>query len=478
MITQMKDKVAIHWFRQDLRLSDNPALKRASQHDNVLPIYILDDINAAENRMGAASRLWLHHSLQSLNKSLDNALSIYCGDPIDILDDIIARFNVTTVYWNRCYEPWRINRDKTIKAHLKEKNIVVESTNGSLLWEPWEIENKSGSPYKVFTPFYRKGCLLAAPPREPIPTPQNVHYSHDTKKSLTVDNLALLPKIHWDQELVSRWDIGEAGANARFEQFIEEGLQDYKEGRNIPSKPYVSRISPYLHFGEISPNQLWYTVRSITDDAQGDHFCSELGWREFSHSQLYYHPDLPTNNLQYKFDHFPWIEDNSLLQAWQKGQTGVPMVDAGMRELWQAGYMHNRVRMIVGSFLVKNLRLHWHHGERWFWDTLVDADLANNSASWQWVSGCGADAAPYFRIFNPVTQGKKFDKDGDYVRRFIPELVNLPSKYLFAPWEAPENVLKEAGITLGSTYPKPIVDLKLSRNAALEAFQSLKRVVL
>ncbi len=474
----MKDKVAIHWFRQDLRLSDNPALKHAAMHDTVLPIYILDDINAAENAMGAASRFWLHHSLRSLNTSLKNKLSLYCGNPIDILNDLISRFDVTTVYWNRCYEPWRIDRDAKIKAHLKEKNIAVKSTNGALLWEPWEIKNKSGSPYKVFTPFYKKGCLQAADPREPIAPPENAHYLHDTKKSLELDGLALLPKIRWDRQMEPYWTIGEAGANTRFEAFIEEGLQDYKEGRNIPSKPYVSRLSPYLHFGEISPNQLWHTIRNIDDDEQVDHFCSELGWREFSYSQLYYHPDLPTNNLQSKFNHFPWIEDNDLLHAWQQGKTGVPMVDAGMRELWQTGYMHNRVRMIAASFLVKNLRLHWHHGERWFWDTLVDADLANNSASWQWVSGCGADAAPYFRIFNPVTQGKKFDANGHYVRDFIPELRNLPNKYLFSPWEAPEKVLKEAGIILGTTYPKPIIDLQLSRKAALEALQSLKKIAL
>ena len=264
-------------------------------------------------------------------------------------------------------------------------------------------------------------------------------------------------------------------AQNRFKAFVDEGLSFYKDGRNFPAKPYVSRLSPYLHFGEISPSQLWQTVRSVGDDKHIEHFCSELGWREFSYSQLYHNPELPHKNLQLKFDAFPWVENAEHLHAWQTGRTGIPMVDAGMRELWQTGYMHNRVRMIVGSFLVKNLRIHWHHGEHWFWDTLIDADLANNSASWQWIAGCGADASPYFRIFNPVTQGHKFDPNGEYVRQYIPEIASLPNKYLFNPWESPNLVLKTAGVELGSTYPCPIVDLKQSRKSALMAFQSLKK---
>ena len=471
----MTEGVAIHWFRQDLRLSDNPALTLAAKHEDVLPIYILDDENAGKYTMGGASLWWLHHSLVSLNNSLGGALSLYCGNPIDILDDIVTRFGVKAVYWNRCYEPWRIERDAKIKDHLKSKGLGMKSTNGSLLWEPWAIKKEDGTSYKVFTPFYRKGCVQAEPPREPLPVPKNVKYHQDNEGSLSLDKLRLLPDIRWDQQLEPLWDIGEGGAHTRFQKFIKEGLTHYKDGRNLPSKPYVSRLSPYLHFGEISPNQLWYAVRTIGDDKHIDHFCSELGWREFSYSQLYHNPDLPSKNLQPKFDAFPWVEDGTLLDAWKKGKTGVPMVDAGMRELWQTGYMHNRVRMIVGSFLVKNLRLHWHQGEQWFWDTLVDADLANNSASWQWIAGCGADAAPYFRIFNPVTQGKKFDPDGSYVRQLIPEITALPDKYLFNPWEAPGNILKEAGVELGTTYPKPVVDLKQSRDAALAAFQSLEQ---
>ena len=471
----MKKNVTIHWFRQDLRLTDNPAFTLAAKHGDVLPIYILDNENAGKYSMGGASRWWLHHSLISLNNSLGGSLSLYCGNPINILDDIVARFNVKSVYWNRCYEPWRIERDATIIDHLKTKGVGITSTNGSLLWEPWAVKKDDDTSYKVFTPFYRKGCLQTEPPRKPLPIPKNVEYQPDYKGCLSLDQLKLLPDSRWDQRLEPLWEIGEREAHIRFQQFIKEGLSQYKDGRNLPAKPFVSRLSPHLHFGEISPNQIWYGVRTISDDKHIDHFCSELGWREFSYSQLYYNSDLPTKNLQPKFDAFPWLEDGTSLNAWKKGQTGVPMVDAGMRELWQTGYMHNRVRMIVGSFLVKNLRQHWYQGAKWFWDTLVDADLANNSAGWQWIAGCGADAAPYFRIFNPVTQGKKFDPDGSYVRQFIPEITALPDKYLFNPWEAPGYILKEAGVELGTTYPKPVVDLKQSRDAALAAFQSLKQ---
>ena len=470
----MTKKIAIHWFRQDLRLSDNPALIKAATHEAIIPIYILDDDNAGNHVMGRASRFWLHHSLQALNASMGNKLSVYHGNPQTILDAILKRFDVEAVYWNRCYEPWRMRRDAIIEDNLERRGIEVHTCNGSLLWEPWDTKKDDGTPYKVFTPFYRRGCFNAEVPRAPLPKPENINYLDDSSHA-RIDALNLLPKIPWDKKLELHWDIGEEGAHKRFEAFVDEGLSFYKDGRSLPSKPYVSRLSPYLHYGEISPNQLWHAVRSIGDHKHIEHFCSELGWREFSYSQLYHNPELPHKNLQSKFDAFPWIENTDHLHIWQTGKTGIPMVDAGMRELWRTGYMHNRVRMIVGSFLVKNLRLHWHDGEHWFWDTLIDADLANNSASWQWIAGCGADAAPYFRIFNPVTQGQKFDPDGEYVRQYVPEIARLPNKYLFNPWEAPELILKEAGIELGSTYPNPVVDLKQSRQLALQAFQSLKQ---
>ena len=289
--------------------------------------------------------------------------------------------------------------------------------------------------------------------------------------------MQLLPDIPWHKKMEQYWQPGETGAHKRFEEFLDNGLKDYKEGRNYPARSNVSRLSPHLHFGEISPRQVWQDIcaRMIADrcERDGEHFLSELGWREFSYNLLYHFPELPRINLQKKFDRFPWRNDIDALKAWQRGQTGYPIVDAGMRELWGTGYMHNRVRMIVGSFLVKNLLLHWHHGEDWFWDTLVDADLANNSAGWQWIAGCGADAAPYFRIFNPVTQGRKFDSQGIYVRRYVPEISQLPDKYLHSPWEAPQEVLTQAGVRLGENYPAPIVDLKQSRERALAAFKYL-----
>ncbi|MEE2774589.1 MAG: deoxyribodipyrimidine photo-lyase [Pseudomonadota bacterium] len=467
------DDIAIHWFRNDLRLFDNPAFVAAARHKKILPIYIHDDETAGEYAMGAASRWWLYHSLQSLNRSLKGKLSVYAGKPAEIISNLVSRFGIRAIYWNRCYEPWRVAYDRKLKNHLYKLGVNCESYNGTLLWEPWTIAKEDGSPYKVFTPFYRKGCLKADPPRLPLPVPQNISCSYDLDGSVKVDELSLLSNLRWYNKLASHWNIGEKAAKSRFEKFRVEGLKRYKEGRNLPADKLVSRMSPHLRFGEISPNQLWYSVRGGVEDENIEHFCSELGWREFSYSQLFYNPDLPERNLNKKFDKFPWVDDSNLLTAWKKGLTGIPMVDAGMRELWQTGYMHNRSRMIVGSFLVKNLGLHWRHGERWFWDTLVDADLANNSAGWQWIAGCGADAAPYFRVFNPVLQGQKFDANGRYVRHFVPEIASLPNEFLFNPWDADEIVLKRSNIDLGRTYPRPIVDLKVSRESALEAYKSI-----
>jgi len=471
----MVQTVAIHWFRQDLRLSDNPGFREACQSaDRVLPLYILDEENLSHTKPGAASRVWLHHSLQALDRTLKGHLVFLRGNPLTILQDLIQQYSVVKVCWNRCYEPEVIKRDTVIKNVLQQVGMDCYSGNASLLWEPWSVQKQDGSPYRVFTPFYRKGCLQAAPPRPPLDAPSTFNCVVKSESALHLDDLMLLPKMSWDYAMIQDWQIGEAGAQRQLDEFIDIGIGQYKEGRNFPAKPYTSRLSPHLHFGEISPQQIWHTVRHLSDAMHIDHFCSELGWREFSYSLLYHNPDLPTRNLQHKFDWFPWEQDEALLSVWQQGMTGVPMVDAGMRELWQTGYMHNRVRMIVGSFLVKNLRLHWRHGAEWFHDCLFDADLANNSASWQWVAGCGADAAPYFRIFNPVTQGQKFDPDGIYIKQYLPELAHLPTKHLYAPWLAPSEVLQAAGISLGEDYPHPVVDLKASREAALAAFSSLK----
>lgn len=471
----MTDKITIFWFRQDLRIADNPGLFESAQNSAVMPIYILDTDDSF--KMGSASQWWLHHSLSSLNENLGYNLNVYIGNPRHILFNIIKNNSINTVCWNRCYEPWRIANDLLIKSELKNLNIECKSFNGSLLWEPWEVLKQDKTPYKVFTPFYTRGCLQATLPRSPLPKPEKLELLRDPFNFETIENLGLLPKIDWYKEMKRCWDIGEDSAQLKLTKFLDDGLKDYKENRNYPFKKNVSRLSPHLHFGEISPNQVWYAVQSQglcqswTKDSEC--FLSELGWREFSYYLLYHFPDLPNKNFQKKFDNFPWVDSSSFLKAWQRGQTGYPIVDAGMRELWQTGYMHNRVRMIVASFLVKNLLQHWHYGHDWFWDCLVDADLANNSASWQWVAGSGADAAPYFRIFNPVTQGEKFDPDGEYTRYFVPELKKLPNKYLFKPWLAPENVLRSAGIVLGETYPRPIVDLTISRTKALEAYKKL-----
>ena len=471
-----KKPLHIHWFRRDLRLSDNPALAKCAVNGDVLPIFILDDCNAGSQEPGAVSRVWLHHSLLALNKSLNGALRVFKGNPIEIIPKLISETGANGVYWNRCYEPWQMERDRIIKLTLRDKNIECESFNGSLLWEPWDILKKDGTPYKVFTPFYRRGCLSAKEPRIPISPPDDITLSNKKIGMNDINDLELLPNLRWDQEVFEGWDIGEKAANLKVIGFIENRLHDYKDGRNFPSKKNVSRLSPHLHFGEVSPNQVWYTAShpKYMNSTGLDHFLSELGWREFSHSLLYFFPNLPTESLQTRFETFPWIEDLDLLVRWKEGNTGFPIVDAGMRELWRTGYMHNRVRMIVGSFLVKNLRLHWNNGLDWFWDCLVDADLANNSAGWQWIAGCGADAAPYFRIFNPVLQGEKFDKDGIYTKQFVPELKDLPNKYLHCPWTAPETVLKAANVCLGKSYPHPIVDLKQSREAALKAFSDMK----
>ena len=477
----MSTKPVIVWFRQDLRRADNPALYAACKTGApIIPVYILDDKNAHPWKMGGASRVWLHHSLTALDKSLSGHLHIESGDAADIIPALVRKTGAQGVYWNRCYEPWRIGRDKKIKSDLEENDIEAHSFNGSLLWEPWDVKKNDGTPYKVFTPFFRRGCMSAKEPRHPLPAPTRIAYADAPKGGLSIEGLKLLPvKPRWDETMVKHWSIGEAGAQKRLKDFLEDGLKGYKEGRNVPSKDNVSRLSPHLHFGEISPNTAWHAAKEygIAHNAETDMdtFLSELGWREFSHSLLYYNPAIVWDNLNPRFNDFPWTDrENKNVNAWQRGMTGYPIVDAGMHELWQTGYMHNRVRMVVGSFLVKHMLTHWHQGETWFWDTLFDADLANNSASWQWIAGCGADAAPYFRIFNPVTQGEKFDANGTYVRRYIPEIAALPDKYLHKPWEAPAHILSEAGVTLGKTYPRPIVDHAQAREKALEAFQNTR----
>lgn len=469
----MASKTVIHWFRQDLRVEDNPALHAAAQHGLVLPVYIYDDAHPGKRQMGAASRVWLHHAIQCLQQQLKGRVLLFEGDAIEIISQLVTTHDIKAVYWNRCYEPWRIKRDTTIKQNLIDQGIEVESFNGSLLWEPWTIKNQAGEYYKKFTPFYRKGCLAAAEPRKPMAKPESLKLRHIDDEGLPLEAMNLLPEQNWDVSMMEHWTVGEEGALQRLDDFLRHDLADYKVGRDFPAKRSVSRLSPHLHFGSISPHQIWHTVRQGHSGVNVDHFCSELAWREFSYYLLYHFPQLPKKNFQAKFDQFPWVKNKKHLRAWQQGKTGYPIVDAGMRELWQTGYMHNRVRMIVASFLVKNLMIDWREGERWFWDCLVDADEASNCASWQWVAGCGTDAAPYFRIFNPILQGKKFDPEGVYIKQYVPELEALSEKYLFAPWEAPADALQQAGIKLGRDYPQPIVDIKETRERALSAFKQL-----
>ncbi|MFT2090076.1 cryptochrome/photolyase family protein [Paraglaciecola sp. 2405UD69-4] len=468
------------WFRQDLRLKDNPALHFAAEQGSVLPIYVLDDNCPEHAQIGGASQWWLHQSLQSLNASLDDKLHIQKGDATKILLNIINELDIKQVVWNRCYEPWQIKRDSQIKQQLTDMGVKVKSFNSHLLWEPWEVLKKDETPYKVFTPYYRKGCLTKTAPRMPIAKPENLSIEFKADLDKGIDSLALMPSINWYDTMATTWTPGEEGAAKGLSEFLPAGAKQYKEKRDFPGLGATSKLSPHLHFGEISPNQIWYAgihaLDGNIDNSGLDCYLSELGWREFSYYLLYHFPHIPEQNFSPKFEHFPWRTDNDSLQAWQRGQTGIPIVDAGMRELWQTGTMHNRVRMIVASFLVKNLLIHWREGERWFWDCLLDADLAANSASWQWVAGTGADAAPYFRIFNPVTQGQKFDSQGDYVKRFCPELSKLPDKYIHNPWDAPQNILDYAGITFGENYPRPLVDLKATRQRALDALADAKHL--
>lgn len=455
----MQKPIVIHWFRRDLRLTDNPALSAAIKAGVVLPVYIWDTTPAETFKPGSASRWWLTQSLESLNKSLDNQLNCYSGEPLSILEALIKKFNVKAIFWNRCYEPWQIKRDTQIKETLQKEGIEIHSYNGSLLWEPWAVLKNDGTPYRVFTPYYKNGCLNKDTPRKPLPAPNNENY-HKDKEAIT---LTLLEKNNWSGKFRKYWKIGEAHAHNRLENFISHELSGYKKGRDFPAKSQTSKLSPHLHFGEISPNQVWYSINSSTPSIDTECFLSELAWREFSYYLLYHFPMLPTENFNNKFDYFPWQQNARLLSSWQQGQTGIPIIDAGMRELWETGYMHNRVRMIVASFLVKNCLIDWREGAHWFWDCLVDADLANNSASWQWVAGSGADAAPYFRIFNPVLQAEKFDPDGQYILTYVPELKSIQQKHLFAPWLSKQKI----------DYPAPIIDLKQSRQDALTAYRSL-----
>lgn len=463
------DAVTLMWFRRDLRLADNPALAAAAKRGRVVPVFIWSPDEDDRWKPGAASRWWLHHSLCSLRDDLagrGHSLVIRRGRSLDVLRDLVRETGATSVHWNRCYEPDAIARDSEIKRALRDDaGIEATSFNGSLLHEPWAVLTKTEKPYQVFTPYYRT-CLDKGEPESPMARP-NFKSQFPNLKSLGVEDLDLLPKIKWDAGFHSTWKPGEAGVQKHLARFIASAAVDYPRGRDLPAHAGTSRLSPHLHFGEISPRQIWHATK-VAHGKLAEPYQRQLVWREFAHQLLYHFPHTSDHPLRGEFRKFPWARDDAALKRWQKGTTGYPIVDAGMRELWATGWMHNRVRMIVASFLVKHLLIPWQHGAAWFWDTLVDADLANNSLGWQWAAGCGADAAPYFRIFNPSLQGEKFDSQGEYIRRWVPELRSWPDEWLHHAAKATDAARKSAG------YPPPIIAHEKARARALAAWRDLR----
>ena len=477
---------AIVWFRQDLRLQDNPALHAAlGRGGPVIPLYILDDAGEGRWPLGGAARWWLHHSLAALDAALrahGSQLVLARGESAAVLRELVRNTEAGAIFWNRRYEPASIGRDTQIKTEFSAVGLEVESFNGALLHEPHTIANKQGRPFQVFTPYWRH--CLARPVAPPIKfSAQEIPAPRPWPRSLALEELELLPRGKWAAGFATAWEPGEAGAAKRLRLFAARAMESYAETRDLPARLGTSMLSPSLHFGEVSPRQVWAAVKALAKDTGvfppskgASVFLGEIGWREFAHHLLFHFPHTAEQPLRGEFSRFPWADDPGgvKLRAWQRGLTGYPIVDAGMRQLWRTGWMHNRVRMVVASFLVKHLRLPWSQGAAWFWDTLVDADLANNTLGWQWSAGCGADASPYFRIFAPVLQGEKFDADGDYVRRWVPELAQVFSAHIHAPWEAPAEVLATAGVRLGENYPRPIVDHATARAEALAAFKQLR----
>ncbi|HUA66427.1 MAG TPA: deoxyribodipyrimidine photo-lyase [Alphaproteobacteria bacterium] len=477
---------SIVWYRLDLRLSDNPALVAAAKRGGeVVPIFIWSPEEEGDWFPGSASRWWLHQSLAALEKQLremGSRLIIRRGPSLQTLLAMVTETGATAVFWNRRYEPAVIERDTKVKADLRSHGLEVETFNAALLREPWSVQNQSEKPFRVFTPFW-KYCQSLPEPDEPLPAPRYLPVPRKWPISLALAELELEPKIDWARGIRAAWQPGEAGAQSNLTGFLTGAMEAYSSGRNRPDTPGTSRLSPHLHFGEIGPRQIWSglrrhaVLRNMTS-WRSSQFAAELGWREFAHHLLFHFPRTPEEPLRRDFGSFPWRRDEAQLRQWQKGETGFPIVDAGMRELWATGWMHNRVRMITASFLVKDLLLPWQKGARWFWDTLVDADLASNTLGWQWTAGCGADAAPYYRIFNPALQGEKFDPQGDYVRRWCPELSKLPAKWVHQPDRAPVEILRDAKVKLGKNYPYPMVNHALARENALQAFTRVTGVKL
>jgi deoxyribodipyrimidine photo-lyase len=468
---------ALLWFRHDLRLRDNPALSAALTAGRpVVPVFIWSPEEEGEWAPGGAARWWLHHSLAALDESLRRhgaRLIVRRGPVLATLRALVRETGAGAVFWNRRYEPAAIAHDSATKQALLDDGLDVKSFSAALLHEPTRVQNQAGRPFQVFTPFW-KHCSA-------LPVREEVAFTWSTLPAParwpggeSLDALGLRPVIPWDREFGGAWQPGEAGAQAALAKFLREAVSDYATERDRPDQPGTSRLSPHLRSGEVSPVQVWHAVRRASRGRGAEVFLSEIGWREFAYHLLFHFPDTTTEPLRPEFARFPWQEDATLLRAWQRGRTGFPIVDAGMRQLWRTGWMHNRVRMIAASLLVKHLLQPWSAGARWFWDTLVDADLASNTLGWQWSAGCGADAAPYFRVFNPLLQGAKFDPVGDYVRAFVPELARLPAQHIHAPWEAPADILAAAGVRLGENYPRPVIAHQAGRERALAAYAALR----
>jgi deoxyribodipyrimidine photo-lyase len=493
-------ETALVWFRHDLRLADNLALVAATERRAaVIPVFIWSPGEEGAWPPGAASRWWLHRSLAALEAELQKAgskLILRKGQSLQALRRLIAETGARAVFWNRRYEPAVCERDARVEAALKAAGVHAASFNAALLREPWEILNKSGKPFQVFTPFW-KHCLALPDPPEPLPVPEILLAPKVWPASLQLREMNLEPKPDWAGGLRLAWQPGTAGATWQLERFLKAAFADYDTGRNRPDRPGTSRLSPHLHFGEISPRQVWQALKqraeslpvprnpagtrsraplpgSTSSAWRQTQFPAELGWREFAHHLLHHFPHTEAQPLRPEFARFPWRKQPAWLRAWQRGLTGFPIVDAGMRELWATGWLHNRVRMIAASFLVKDLRIDWQAGARWFWDTLVDADLAQNTLGWQWTAGCGADAAPFLRVFNPLAQGGKFDPEGGYVRRWVPELAALPAAWIHQPHLAPPEALARARVVVGQTYPAPIVNHAIAREVVLEAYKKLR----
>jgi len=473
----------IVWLRQDLRLADNPALAAACESGAaVVPVYVLDDETPGSWVMGGASRWWLHGSLSRLADDFSQRgarLVLRRGQADEVICGLVRECGAGAVYWNRHVEPhWRA-LERGLKDRLDQLGIRFSSFPESLLFDVGRIAGRQGHPYRVFTAFWR-ACLAAAPPAAPVAAPKRLRGPDLPVASEALNDWRLRPsRPDWAGGLRATWTPGEQSAHARLDDFLTGGVVAYERDRNRPEPSVTSGLSPHLHFGEISSRQVWHAAAWHAEHEPARHsgteaFLREIGWRDFYANVLVNEPESPDLPLQERFSQFPWESDPLSLLAWQRGQTGYPIVDAGMRQLWATGWMHNRVRMIVASFLIKDLLIPWQEGEKWFWDTLVDADLANNAGGWQWVAGCGTDAAPYFRIFNPVSQGEKFDLKGAYVRRWVPELAALPDRWIHKPWQASPLELKAASVDLGVSYPRPLIDHARARQRALTAFEHIK----